>query len=356
MSVFQNFQTFFKSLTSPKRVPTFVVTLDALGTLYRFKQPVARQYIDLARKSGLKDNVDTDRLNASFKEAFKHYNAAYPNYGKGQLESPEEWWTKVIDRAFGQVVDQNVELPRNLGSLLYRHFAGRDAYELYPDVWPFFQALRSLKKDFSDPDGPLIATGVVTNSDPRVSTVLQELGLAVQAKPPERRIGDALSNAWTDAKLQRLDGLFSYEALAYSRDNDIDFLSTSYETDCQKPDPDAWIEGQKLVHVLPIIRKAVALRDSPSTNVSEYMQKTAQSAGYRVGELLWLHIGDEYEKDYVGATEASLDALLLTRETDGDMPHKINTSAAPDIPTISSLKEATLIINLKARELFQRGS
>ncbi|KAL6249903.1 hypothetical protein RBB50_003759 [Rhinocladiella similis] len=354
MSLVQIYQTLFRSLTNPKRVPTFVVTLDALGTIYRFKKPVARQYVDLAQKWGLKANIDTEQLNASFKEAFKHYNAVYPNYGKRQLESPEEWWTKVIYQAFGRFVDQN-ELPSNLGTLMYDHFAGSDAYELYPDALSIFHALRTLKKDFSSPDGPLILTGVVTNSDPRASTVLQELGLNVQGKPPKRHIAEALRNAWNDARLERLDGLFASDALVFSRHSDVDFFSTSYETEYEKPDPNAWAEGRKAVQTIPTVRKAVSFRDSPSANVLEYMQKTAQTVGYRVGEVMWLHIGDEYEKDYVGATAASLDALLLTRDNDGDMPHKSNVSA-PDVPTISSLETAAMVVNLKARGFFQLAS
>ncbi|KIW15150.1 hypothetical protein PV08_05195 [Exophiala spinifera] len=354
MSLVQIYQTFFRSLRNPKRVPTFVVTLDALGTIYRFKHPVATQYVDLAHTCGLKASIDTDQLNDSFKEAFKHCYAVYPNYGKRQLESPKEWWTKVIHRAFGRFVDQD-RLPENLASRMYDHFAGSNAYELYPDALPLFNTLRALKKDFSDPDGPLILAGVVTNSDPRASAVLQAVGLKVQAKPPKRYIGEALSNAWNDARLERIDGLFASDALTFSQYNDIDFLSTSYETDYEKPDPNAWTEGLKLVQTLPLVRKAVSFRGSPSANVLEYMHKTAQTVGYRAGEVMWLHIGDEYQKDYLGATAASLDALLLTRDNDGEMPHKSNVSA-PDVPTISSLDTAAMIINLKARGFFQRVS
>lgn len=68
---------------------------------------------------------------------------------------------------------------------------------------------------------------------------------------------------------------------------------------------------------------------------------------------MWLHIGDEYEKDYVGATQASVEALLLQRENDDGMLHK-GPMLEKGVPTISTLSEAAMVINVKARQFFQQ--
>jgi FMN phosphatase YigB (HAD superfamily) len=68
---------------------------------------------------------------------------------------------------------------------------------------------------------------------------------------------------------------------------------------------------------------------------------------------MWLHIGDEYDKDYVGATQASLEALLLKRDKDDDMLHK-GPMPEKDVPTISTLSEASMVINVKARQFFEQ--
>ncbi|KAK5223973.1 hypothetical protein LTR72_005360 [Exophiala xenobiotica] len=317
-------------MTSPTRVPVFVVSLDALGTLYRFKEPMSTQYIKVAQNCGLKSNVDPTQLNKSFKEAFKHYNLVYPNYGKSKLENPEKWWTKVVNRAFGQLVDKD-EIPSNLGVQLYHHFSSGAAYELYPDVRPFLDNLGALKREFNDPDGPLVVTGVITNSDPRVSLVLKDLGLRVGLdKIPKINMGKELSESWANVKAGRYDAELDFSRKYFKPDSDIDILTTSYKVGFEKPDAVMWDVDPK-----------------------EYADLMARSLGYRVGEVMWLHIGDEYDKDYIGATQASLEALLLKRDKDDDMLHK-GSMPEQDVPTISTLSEASMVINVKARQFFQQ--
>lgn len=54
----------------------------------------------------------------------------------------------------------------------------------------------------------------------------------------------------------------------------------------------------------------------------------------------WIHIGDDYEKDYEGAKDFGFDSLLLDR--DGDHTGKENL--------VSSLEEAGQIINIMAQQ------
>ncbi|KIW50430.1 hypothetical protein PV05_12017 [Exophiala xenobiotica] len=349
----QPFRNFLRAMTNPTRVPVFVVSLDALGTLYRFREPVSNQYIKIAQNCGLKSHVDPTQLNKSFKEAFKHYNLVYPNYGKSKLENPEKWWTKVVNRAFGELVDKD-EIPSNLGVQLYHHFSSGAAYELYPDVRPFLDHLGALKREFNDPDGPLVVTGVITNSDPRVSLVLMDLGLRVGlSETPTINMGKELSESWANVKAGRYDAELDSSRKYFKPDSDIDFLTTSYEVGVEKPDAAMWDMGRRLLNLLPLFRATSTSRPSSPSNPAEYADLMARSLGYRVGEVMWLHIGDEYEKDYVGATQASVEALLLQRENDDGMLHK-GPMLEKGVPTISTLSEAAMVINVKARQFFQQ--
>ncbi|KAK5465484.1 hypothetical protein LTS15_002047 [Exophiala xenobiotica] len=349
----QPFRNFLRAMTSPTRVPVFVVSLDALGTLYRFREPVSKQYIKIAQNCGLKSHVDPTQLNKSFKEAFKHYNLVYPNYGKSKLENPEKWWTKVVNRAFGQLVDKD-EIPSHLGVQLYHHFSSGAAYELYPDVRPFLDNLGALKREFNDPDGPLVVTGVITNSDPRVSMVLKDLGLRVGLdKIPKINMGKELSESWANVKAGRYDAELDFSRKYFKPDSDIDILTTSYEVGSEKPDAVMWDVGIRLLNLFPLIRATYSSDPSSWSNPKDYADLMARSLAYRLGEVIWLHIGDEYDKDYVGATQASLEALLLKRDKDDDMLHK-GSMPEQDVPTISTLSEASMVINVKARQFFEQ--
>ena len=87
-----------------------ILSLYALGTIYRFRAPVANQYLTIAQRCGLKAKVELPDLEASFKQVFKSVSTEYPNYGKDKLPDPQAWWSELVSRSFKPVVN-NEELP-----------------------------------------------------------------------------------------------------------------------------------------------------------------------------------------------------------------------------------------------------
>ncbi|KAG9769644.1 hypothetical protein KCU88_g6803, partial [Aureobasidium melanogenum] len=337
------FKDAFKAFTNRKKVPTLVVTLDALGTLYRFREPVASQYQKVARRCGLQVNVDAAELDRAFRSSFKHYNTVYPNYGKGKLRDPEVWWTKLVNRAFREVVNQQ-DIPHDLGANLYRHFSSGEAYELYPDVQDFLQTMRALKHRFQNPDGPLIATGVVTNSDPRVRLVLQDLGLKVgPSSVPQIGLGASITDTANRLKNQDYEGLLVTPFVNYfALDNDFDVLCTSYEAGAEKPDMLIWLAARQLITPIPGSRAEQAV----DMTLSPPHKGMTECLSHEVGDLTWIHIGDEYSKDYLGALDADLDALLLRRED------AVSSLPTEDVKSVSTLVEAAMVVNVMAQGRF----
>ncbi|EXJ65747.1 uncharacterized protein A1O5_11275 [Cladophialophora psammophila CBS 110553] len=335
----------FSALFHPKKLPMLVVTLDALGTLYNFRQPVAVQYVQVAESCGLKARVDLKKLDRSFKSSLKHYNAAHPNYGKKTLGSPEIWWTKVVNRAFGDLVEGGeVALPKDLGPALYKHFSSGAAYEPFPDVKPFLQSMASLKKQFAHPEGPLVATGIVTNSDPRVRVVLQDMGF---------RTGPSSIPDFESVMKTHMDSLRDPSKLAfdspfkdyYNLQNDFDFLCTSYDADAEKPDEKIWLEALRLVFPMPISRSEQNCE--PASSITDAFRKVSSAISHQVdiSRTLRIHIGDEYAKDYVGAIGVGWEALHLDREGGGP-------ALRSDVKVVQSLEEAAMVVNLMAHEYF----
>ena len=294
------------------QIPTFLVTLDALGTLYKFRKPVAVQYLEVARQCGLEAKLDPKELDKAFRQSFKHHNIAYPNYGKDKLESPEEWWNLVVRQAFGQLVEgRESALPPNLGGALYKHFSSGTAYEPFPDVRPFLRSIAALKRRCTDVDGPMVLTGVVTNSDPRVRVVLQDMGFRVgPSKIPDfqdvrKFVGEQIRNS---------TGLESVFRDYYNINNDFDVLSTSYDAEAEKPEAAIWTYTGSLISPTALSRGEQAF-ENMDTKRQDAM-KVLEAVKYQNSreKRIRIHIGDEYPKDYLGATNAGWEALHLARE------------------------------------------
>ncbi|KEF58185.1 uncharacterized protein A1O9_06111 [Exophiala aquamarina CBS 119918] len=362
------------AISNKRAVPMFVVSLDALGTLYRFREPVSVQYLNCARQCGLKTDISPQDLEKSFRTTFKHYTQTYPNYGKGKLESPREWWTGLINDAFVDATGLRT-LPSHLGPTLYTHFSSEAAYQPYPDSFSFLKSMHALRKQYSDPEGPLLCVGVVTNSDSRVRPVLESMGFRVglseygvtQEKETLRRTSDGISIIPPSLRL-----------LSYDPGNDFDFLATSYDAGSEKPDGGIWAYAKGFIEDIAPTRaeRALAVPQEPrqfsvSNSVAknwrdsqEVMLELTRSERERVricgGKVSWVHIGDELKKDYEGARKFGHEALHLEREREREREGAGRggeaNPAGGGIHTISSLEEAAMIVNVMAKAHFEANS
>ncbi|KAK5106439.1 hypothetical protein LTS08_000558 [Lithohypha guttulata] len=344
--------------SSPARFqPGLVVTLDALGTLYKFRQPLEKQYIKVAGRCGLRAPIKDEDLSSAFKKSFRAISTEYPNYGKGQLSSPRAWWKTVVNDAFRQVVDEN-EIPDHLGEELYDHFTSSAAYELYPDVHPFFASMRELKQRYPRSEDPIVLVGVVSNSDPRIKAILQSLGLrcgwASGPIPETTRerwnrttnqngvpdVGEAMKSPWYGA---------------WSQSNEVDFIASSYDADAEKPDPDIFNHARMLCDLNIASRFEQEWKDwRPSLNYIKHKLKIQRRIEAVNENSTFIHIGDEYLKDYGGALYGGFEPLLLKRDGSGPVPpQKWDNVTGTDTSTvISDLEQAAVAIRIIADQHF----
>lgn len=122
--------------------------------------------------------------------------------------------------------------------------------------------------------------GVITNSDNRTADILTSMGVRVNPI----HYGD---------KPKRGD--FDHEKF------DIDFTVLSYDVGCEKPDRRIFGAAEEMV-------VSMLERDAGSTQKPDLYD--------------WrkVYVGDEYDKDVVGATNAGWQAVLVGRETAGKRP------------------------------------
>lgn len=320
-----------------------VLSFDALGTLYRFRKPVAEQYLDVARHCGFTATIAPNDLFQSFRQAYKFMNTEHPNYGRSSLDSPTDWWNLLVNKTFRNVTRE--PLPSDLGSAMYEHFSSSAAYELYPDVKPLFARLHDIRETLNDDDKPILLTGVISNSDPRVKDVLQSLNLRCgTTEEATMQLDPKLMRQLAEKHHDRFRQTGAVNVLLpghdfYNTKNDFDFVDTSYIADSEKPDRGIFGYARRMAHMMPLSRSMQA--EPPTTSrmgAGIGAVRRVWDAAKIVDNLTWIHIGDDFEKDYIGAKEAGLEALHLVREGEGE-PVK-------GARTVSSLDEVTALVNL----------
>ena len=331
------------------------LTLDAFGTLYHPKKPIAVQYLEVARRCGLKVEIQLPHLEASFRREYKEQSAKYPNYGKAKGMSVESWWNNVVHGAFRPLC-RGQHIPDSLGPTLFRHFSSRDAYALYPDVVPFFESMRKLRDKYSDPRGPIIVIGVITNSDNRARPILRSLGLQVgpEWEPSltittfdgmKRMVSEGVRDA---ERRKRESGTVRFTASGpalhwYKSTHDINFLVTSHATGYEKPDRRIFREADALARNLPTARLE---QFAPDESFGSRSWETAGMLVKGSNELSRIHVGDDMEKDYQGAKATGRQALHLCRGEKGDLKNH----------QISNLGELATLIELMSQVNFSSAA
>jgi hypothetical protein len=127
-----------------------------------------------------------------------------------------------------------------------------------------------------------VIIGVITNSDNRTASILTSLGVRVSPL----HYGE-----------ERLE-----QSLADSRNEfDVDFTVLSYDVGAEKPDGRIFTAAEEMLGTL--LRREDSVGSSSSDASAEAWSK--------------VYVGDEYEKDVVGATRAGWKAVLVEREDAG---------------------------------------
>jgi hypothetical protein len=122
-----------------------------------------------------------------------------------------------------------------------------------------------------------VVVGVITNSDDRVPDVLSSLGLKVNP----RRFG------------------VSPDTPQDSGNFDVDFSVMSYDVGHEKPD-------RRIFEAAEEIATAVISSKDQAADADEWQK---------------VYVGDEYEKDVLGATGADWNAVLVKEDPGSDQEH-----------------------------------
>ncbi|CCF55477.1 hypothetical protein KAFR_0A00390 [Kazachstania africana CBS 2517] len=154
--------SFPKKVSLPVLKCPKIITFDAYNTLYCTTLPVMEQYCLVGRKYGIK--VDPRTLTSNFPPIFKELRTKYPNYGKHDGITAEQWWGLLIKRVF-----KPINVPNEMVSDILLRFEGEEAYAVYPDVLEFLQRCKEKM--------PGIILGIISNTDPIVNKLLKNLKL-----------------------------------------------------------------------------------------------------------------------------------------------------------------------------------
>lgn len=179
--------------------------------------------------------------------------------------------------------------PRLVPDLLSR-FSTSEAYELYPDVLGFFHFLSRLKsRELASPWTDIII-GIITNSDDRVPSILTSLGL---------RVGSTRISTNSQPLKQ-----------IYQKGDDINFVVMSYDVGVEKPDHRIFDAAKALANATP----------------------TAETS-----QDVFMHVGDDLEKDSMGATNAGWKGLYLGGF--GRMDAQAGDSRGPFVEDLRQLEQ-----------------
>lgn len=333
---------------------TLLLTFDAFGTLFHPHPSVQYQYARTAHEYGLpRTAVTPDKLKTAFKEVFRAHLKKYPNYGRadvlrGRYGGPRQWWEEVIRGSFGRVLDtsspppslspspstsvtqeesgeRQTVLPDGMVEALLNRFSGAEGYVLYDDVEPFFARMRQLRAAKTG-QFDRVFLGVISNSDDRVPSVLKALGLRVGDVRADRDLSSMELSGFEERGVRRRhpreSGSSSTDANTHlgsqsdaDADADIDLIITSYEAGEEKPN--------RLIFDVARRQAGLLARERSHTHGS------APVGADDPDEWVCVHVGDDYEKDYLAALDAGWRSYLLPR------------GQAPERPaeTISSLVE-----------------
>lgn len=140
-----------------------LVTFDVTNTLLKFKLPAWQYYAMIARDHGFKGTEK--EVKSKFENSFKAMWQKHPNFGKHTIEW-EDWWRKVVKMTLKDHLPANADLDCIANKLINEFRTDRCWRIAYGGDKLIYQ-LRKLG----------ISVGVISNFDPRLNDILQNVSL-----------------------------------------------------------------------------------------------------------------------------------------------------------------------------------
>ena len=216
----------------------------------------------------------------------------HPVYGLySGLQSTNEWWTLLIEKTMlnsGVSVQDLQECLQPLATSLLRRFASKDAYETVPGVHQTLGSIQSLAKEQNRSP---FAMSLATNSDHRIIHACRDLGL-----------GDFLNLE------------MNYSSTNQEKNP---APSLSYDIGYEKP-------SVRFFH--SAVQRSFPPFGSKPYTLEEMCSET-------------LYVGDHFTEDYLGASEAGLQAVWLKKSQ--KLPE-----GREDVPALRSFHDLTDFIAL----------
>ncbi|CCD26450.1 Dpi35p NDAI_0H02760 [Naumovozyma dairenensis CBS 421] len=215
-----------------------IITFDAYNTLYTTTLPILEQYCLVGSAYGI--HANPSELSKNFPQIFKDLATKYPNYGKTSGLAPEQWWGYLIKNIF-----KPTDIPIEMVNEILLRFEGSQAYAIHPDLLELLKYIKEMH--------PNVVMGIISNTDPIIFKVLENLGI-----------------------------------LKYFKD----YVYLSYDTGIKKPN----------VEVFNFVLKDI-VKTNPSLNKGDLSNLKRQC---------W-HIGDELHNDMMAAKDAGWNGVLIDR-------------------------------------------
>jgi putative hydrolase of the HAD superfamily len=148
-----------------------VVFFDLVGTLIRARTSIGSQYAEIAGGFGI--TADARALDRAFPAVLaRSPTFALPDPDEADLPGREKRaWRAIVETVFREAGPPGASGSPGFDACfeeLFRHFATRDAWDLYPDVVPALARLRRAGH----------RVGLISNFDSRVFPLLNRLGIA----------------------------------------------------------------------------------------------------------------------------------------------------------------------------------
>ena len=323
-----------------------LLTFDAFDTLYTPKDPIHEQYCALARNHGF--TFTPDQLKPAFKAAFVHMSSQHPNYGKASGMSPRGWWIQLMKQTFRPLLAEHYphrSLPVLFYRGLYNRFATKDGYDLYPEVTQLLSmiGLRSYQKSDWPPRRTML--GIVTNSDPRVRSVITSFKQLNSADTDSRHI--SIKPALFPSRFAPT----SPGETPTVRPAHFAFATISYEVDVSKPNP-------------AMFDRAADDAQEALRRIRSHKRLTRSGADLLIDastDFHKMHVGDDLEKDVIPALKAGWDAILLDRTAEAlisqrtvDIGKVGARKTSITVPVINNLLALQRLVSCERIEKFRR--
>ncbi|XP_061709667.1 rhythmically expressed gene 2 protein [Cydia pomonella] len=140
-----------------------LVTLDATNTILKFRLPPWQHYAAVAQDFGF--TVDAQLVKKQMLGGFKSMSEDHPNFGKNTI-AWEEWWRKLVKASFTGLLPSSADVNR-IANRLIEDFKTTKCWKRADGG----EKLLNLLRDKG------ISVGVISNYDPRLREVLQNINL-----------------------------------------------------------------------------------------------------------------------------------------------------------------------------------